>query len=334
MTTARIALDAMGGDHAPAATVAGAREALDRDSEISVLLVGEPAALRRELGSFESSRLEVVPASEVVGGGDAATDAVRKEDSSIRRAAELVRDRRADGLVAAGNTGAAVAAATVFIKLIPGVRRPGIAVTLPSLRGPVVLCDAGANLHCKSIHLFHYGVLAAEYARRMHEVSKPRVGLMNIGSEEGKGTSLLQETGEMLAGVGHIDFAGNIEGNDVFTGDCHVIVAEGFTGNVILKTAEGLHEMVAHRLGDLGKIIAAAGGEANDAYQRFQHALDYSEHGGAPLLGINGLVLIAHGRSGPKAVRNAILQAARFHRSGALAAMTRDIAATHGETSA
>ncbi len=332
MTTARIALDAMGGDHAPVATVAGAREALERDAEVSVLLVGDPGALRRELGGFDSPRLEVVAASEVVGGGDAATDAVRKEDSSIRRAAELVRDQRADGLVAAGNTGAAVAAATVFIRLIPGVRRPGIAVTLPSLRGPVVLCDAGANLHCKSIHLFHYGILAAEYARRMLDVAKPRVGLMNIGSEEGKGTSLLQETGEMLAGIGHIDFVGNIEGNDVFTGDCHVIVAEGFTGNVILKTAEGLHEMVAHRLGDLGKIIAASGTEAMDAYKRFQHALDYSEHGGAPLLGINKLVLIAHGRSGPKAVRNAILQAARIHRSGALAAMTRDIAATHEES--
>lgn len=332
MTTARIALDAMGGDHAPAATVAGAREALERDSDVSVLLVGEPTALRRELAGFESSRLELVAASEVVAGGDAATDAVRKDDSSIRRAAELVRDRRADGLVAAGNTGAAVAAATVFIKLIPGVRRPGIAVILPSLHGQVVLCDAGANLHCKPIHLFHYGILAAEYARRMFGMERPRVGLMNIGSEEGKGTSLLQETGEMLARIDNIDFAGNVEGNDVFTGDCNVIVAEGFTGNVILKTAEGLHEMVAHRLGDLGDIIAAAGGEAMAAYKRFQHALDYSEHGGAPLLGINGLVLIAHGRSGPKAVRNAILQAARIHRSGALAAMTRDIAATNGES--
>jgi glycerol-3-phosphate acyltransferase PlsX len=157
---------------------------------------------------------------------------------------------------------------------------------------------------------------------------------MNIGSEEGKGTSLLQETSELLSKVKHIDFVGNVEGNDVFTGHCHVIVAEGFTGNVILKTAEGLHEMVAHRLADLGKIIVASGGEASAAYQRFQQALDYSEHGGAPLLGINGLVLIAHGRSGPKAIRNAILQAARFHRSGALAAMTRDIAALHGEASA
>jgi glycerol-3-phosphate acyltransferase PlsX len=334
MITARVALDAMGGDNAPVATVAGAIEALERDPAVSVALVGIPAALEEQLGQYPRDRIQIVAATEVVAGGDAATDAVRKEDSSIRRGAELVRDGHADGLVAAGNTGAAVAASTVFMKLIPGVRRPGIAVTLPSLHGPVVLCDAGANLHCKPVHLFHYGVLAAEYAQRMLGISHPRVGLMNIGSEEGKGTSLLQETSELLSKVKHIDFVGNVEGNDVFTGQCHVIVAEGFTGNVILKTAEGLHEMVAHRLADLGKIIVASGREASAAYQRFQHVLDYSEHGGAPLLGINGLVLIAHGRSGPKAIRNAILQAARFHRSGALAAMTRDIAAVHGEASA
>ena len=328
MVTARIALDAMGGDHAPRETVRGALEAVAQDTDLAVVLVGQQDAIERELGGVHHERIEIVHAATVVAGGDAATDAVHKTDSSIYRAAQLVRSRACDGLVAAGNTGAAVAAATVVIKLIPGVRRPGIAVGLPSAHGHAVMCDAGANLHCKPIHLFHYGILAAEYSRRMFGVKSPRVGLMNIGSEEGKGTALLQETGALLAGVKHLNFIGNVEGNNIFNGSCDVVVCEGFVGNVILKASEGLNEMIFGRLSQLARDIFGSDAQAAEGIRRFHGALDYEEHGGAPLLGIDGLVLIAHGRSKARPIKNALLQATRLHRSGALAAMTADIAAT------
>ncbi|MSR74055.1 MAG: phosphate acyltransferase PlsX [Planctomycetes bacterium] len=334
MVTARIALDAMGGDFAPRETVRGALEAVLHDVELAVALVGHRGAIEQELGGQRHERIEIVHASEVVAGGDAATDAVHKTDSSIHRAAQLVRSRACDGLVAAGNTGAAVAAATVIVKLIPGVRRPGIAVALPTTNGCAVMCDAGANLHCKPIHLFHYGILAAQYSKRMYGIARPRVGLMNIGSEEGKGTALLQETGALLSGVKDLNFLGNVEGNNVFSGACDVIVCEGFIGNVILKAAEGLNEMIAHKLMELSRDMLSSDSPAAAGLKRIHHALDYEEHGGAPLLGIDGLVLIAHGRSSARAIRSALLQAAKFHRSGALAAMTADIAATESGVTA
>ncbi len=327
---ARIALDAMGGDHAPGATVRGALEAVVRDPSIEVILVGDEARVAAEIASAGGvhERVQLVHASQVVESGDAATDAVRKADSSIRRGAELVLSGRADGLVAAGNTGAAVAAATVVIRLLPGVRRPGIAVTLPTARGLSVLCDAGANIHCKPLHLYHYGIMAADYARHVLGRAEPTVGLLNIGSEEGKGTDLVRETASLF-GRSTVNFVGNIEGNDVFTGRCDVVVCEGFVGNVVLKTAEGLWEVVASRLKELAQSAASSGGGSavGQLFEKFKANMDWAEYGGAPLLGLNGLVLISHGRSDARAIRNAIIQAARFHRSRALKHMAADVLA-------
>jgi glycerol-3-phosphate acyltransferase PlsX len=336
MIDARIGLDAMGGDNAPRETVRGAVDAVGRDPEIEVHLVGEERSVWAEIEAAGGARdrIRVIHASQVVGCSDAPTDAIRKLDSSIRRGAELVQSRAVDGLVAAGNTGAAVAAATVVIGRLPGVQRPGIAVTLPTAKGHSVMCDAGANIHCKPLHLYHYGIMAAQYARKILGKEHPTVGLLNVGSEEGKGTGLVQKTAALFASASSdLNYAGNIEGNDVFTGQCDVIVCEGFVGNVVLKTAEGLYEVVAARLKELAQGVAAASGEEratsiSDLLKRFKANMDWAEYGGAPLLGLNGLVLISHGRSDARAIRNAILQAARSHRTQVLKAMTSDLAAS------
>jgi len=335
MVDARIALDAMGGDKAPRETVRGALEAITRDQKIEVVLVGDTKAVEAEIAAAGGSRerVRLVHASQVVGCGDAPTDAVRRADSSIKRGVDLVKSGEVDGLVAAGNTGAAVAASTVVIGLIPGVRRPGIAVTLPTAQGHSILCDAGANIHCKPLHLYHYGIMASQYARGLFGSQHPKVGLLNIGSEEGKGNELVRETAALFArGIADLNFVGNIEGNDVFNGHCDVIICEGFVGNVVLKTAEGLYEVIAGKLKELALSATAAGHErasgVGELLQKFKQNRDWAEYGGAPLLGVNGLVLISHGRSDARAIRNAILQAARFHRSQALRLMTQDIVAS------
>lgn len=336
MPTARIALDAMGGDQAPRETVRGALLATAADPELEVVLVGREDAIRAELqeaGDADAPRIHISHASEVVGGGDAPAQALRREDTSIKRAAELVRKREVDGLVAAGNTGAAVAAATVVVKLIPGVRRPGIAVALPTATGGVtVLCDAGANIHCKPLHLFHYGVMAAQYAKSLLGGKEPTVGLLNIGSEEGKGTELVRETAALFQKAPDLNYIGHVEGNDVFTGRCDVVVCEGFVGNVVLKTAEGVFEAITGRV----KAIFAESAGAADAgasagigaiFSRLKEKMDWAETGGAPLLGLDGLVLISHGRSDARAIKNAIAAAARYHRGGVLGAMKADLKA-------
>lgn len=336
MIDARIALDAMGGDKAPRETVRGALDAIQRDPQIEVILVGDQGDVNREIDDAHGSRerVRIIHTTQVVSCADAPTDAIRKEDSSIKRGTQLVASGEADGLVAAGNTGAAVAASVFVVRLLPGVKRPGIAVTLPTAKGHTVMCDAGANIHCKPLHLFHYGLMAARYARGVLGREHPSVGLLNIGSEEGKGTDLLRETAALFAqDRSDLRFIGNIEGTDVFTGHCDVIVCEGFVGNVVLKTSEGLYEVIAAKLKDIaqGMGLGASGGSVDvltGLFQRFKKNMDWAEYGGAPLLGLNGLVLISHGRSDYRAISNAILQAARYHRSQTLKAMTADLLAS------
>lgn len=331
----RIALDAMGGDRAPRETVRGAVRAVLADPKLCVVLVGDQAKVEAELAPLNapSDRLEIVHASQVIGSGESPVEGLRsKPDASIKRAAELVRDGRAEGLVGAGNTGAAVACGTLVLRLIPGVRRPGIAAPMPSRDGGLtILCDVGANIHCKPLHLYHYGILAARYAERLYDISHPTIGLLNIGEEEGKGTGLVKETSRLFA-QGGVNYIGNVEGNDVFSGRCDVIVCEGFVGNVVLKTAEGLFEAIASRikgfLGELASSGSASGGGSDALFKSFGARLDWAEHGGAPLLGVNGLVLISHGRSDERAIYNALLQAARLQRRGMLAEMTHDIEAS------
>lgn len=331
MADARIALDAMGGDRAPQQTVRGALEAVAQDPELHVVLVGrEPELLAQleDVADARRDRIEIFHASEVVGGGDPAALGYRKEDGSIRRACELVKADKVDGMVAAGNTAATVTAAVAVLKRLPLVGRPGIAVPLPTPKGQCTLCDAGANIHCTPVHLFHYGIMASLYFSAMFDQERPTIGLMNIGTEAGKGTGLVKETARLF-GETELNFIGNVEGNDIFSGRCDVIVCEGFVGNAILKTAEGLYEVMSRRMREIEGILDEVAKDGDDgvlnALRRFRSNADWSEQGGAPLLGINGMVLICHGRSDARAIRNAILQAARLHRKQVLHAMARGL---------
>jgi phosphate acyltransferase len=326
--TTRIALDAMGGDHAPKATVAGAVDAVRRDPDLAVVLVGEPRAVGAALDEARATdaerlRLPQVAATQNITCDESPVEGLRsKPDASIKRACDVVARGEASGLVAAGSTGAAVAAATLNWKLIPGVRRAGIAVTLPNRKGGhTVLCDAGANISCKPLHLFHYGLMASVYAKSMFGVAEPMVGLLNVGSEEAKGNELVRETKKLFDGS-PVNFIGHIEGNQLVDGAADVVVCEGFVGNVVLKVAEGLYESFA---GALKSTLAETKEKdpgllkvLGDFLGRFKQRMDYAEYGGAPLLGVNGLCLISHGRSDARAIQNALLLAARFTRQGVL----------------
>jgi glycerol-3-phosphate acyltransferase PlsX len=327
----------MGGDNAPVETVRGAVEAVRADPDLAVCLVGDRAVIEPELarGDGPRDRLEIVHATQVIRGHEAPVEALKsRPDASIKRAAELLKAGAADGLVAAGSTGATVAAATLILKLIPTVRRPGIAVMLPAAGGRhTVLCDAGANIHCRALHLYHYGIMAAQYAQDYLGRDNPRVGLLNVASEEGKGTDLVKETLSLFGrSPVNLNFVGNVEGNDVFGRTCDVIVCEGFVGNVVLKTAEGLFETIAGSMAELHKETEAVSPERGEMLgsmmRQFQQRMDWAEYGGAPLLGVNGLVLISHGRSDARAVRNALLQASRLHGAKVLQHMTEDLRAS------
>lgn len=325
----RIALDAMGGDAAPAATVEGALQAVQRDEALEVCLVGQEDAVRAELDRLDvadalRARLPVVHAPQVVSSSDVPVEALRsKPESSIRVATELVARREASGLVAAGNTGATVACAMMVLRNLPGVRRTGIAVELPARGGEhTILCDVGANISCRPLHLYHYGIMASRYAEGMFGVTNPTVGLLNVGSEDTKGTELVRETAALFAKA-QLNFIGHVEGNDVFSGRCDVIVCEGFVGNVVLKTAEGLYETLAATVMEL-----ATPEMGKTLMKDLQRRMDWAEHGGAPLLGANGLVLISHGRSDARAIRSALLQAARLSRRELVRRMIEDIEAS------
>jgi len=310
-----IALDAMGGDGAPRATVLGARQAVE-ELGIPVLLVGPTKRLRRELGRFRvvPSGLELVDAPDVVAMDDPPISVLRgKRNSSLSVCAELVRSQRAAAMVTAGNTGAAWVAAKSVLGMIPGVDRPALAAILPRSEGHTLVLDVGANVECKPHQLVQFAVMGALYAEAVLGVQQPRVGLMSVGEEESKGGTRGREGYKVLAGAG-IRFVGNVEGRDVFVGDVDVIVCDGFTGNVVLKVAEGLGEMVIGMLKEEAQRSPVYGAGllmAKGAFRSLKGKVDYSEYGGAPLLGVNGACLIGHGRSSAKAIRNAI----RFARS-------------------
>jgi glycerol-3-phosphate acyltransferase PlsX len=317
-----IAVDAMGGDGAPRATVEGALAALE-GYDVAVRLVGPIKRLRRELGRFKAlpARLELVDAPDVVGMDEPPVSVLRgKRQSSLSVCARLVRDGRADAMVTAGNTGAAWVAAKTSLGMIPGVERPALAVVLPKLEGQTLLLDVGANVECKPQHLVHFAVMGSFYAEQVLGMSEPRVGLMSVGEEEGKGGRRVRQQYQVLSTAG-IRFIGNVEGRDVFSGETDVIVTDGFTGNVILKVAEGLGEMVIGALMDEARRSPVYGAGllmAKGAFRNIKSKVDYSEYGGAPLLGVNGACLIGHGRSSAKAVRNAVHFAAQYASSGVI----------------
>jgi glycerol-3-phosphate acyltransferase PlsX len=313
-----IALDAMGGDHAPKSEVDGAIRAA-RSLGVKVILVGKQDVLRKELAQHEDIGdlpIEIHHASEQVTMEDSAAKAVRsKRDSSIRVASRLVRDGIAQGVVSAGNTGAVMATAKMVQGMLPGVDRPALASAFPSLTGtPVVVVDVGANVDCSPRMLAQFAVMGDIYSRVAFRKQRPRVGLLSIGEEEHKGNELTRAATPLLKSL-PIHFIGNVEGSDIFTGETDVIVCDGFIGNVALKVGEGLVDMIYQMLREsleatitrkIGYVLSRA------AFQDFKKRLDYSEHGGAPLLGVKGVCIITHGRSNANAIKNAIRVAAEL----------------------
>ncbi len=302
----------MGGDFAPAAIVEGAVLALRDYSDIQELfLVGDEAKVRAECqrhGTVDS-RVTFVHASQIVSMSDAAVDGVRrKKDSSVSRAVDLVKEGKAQAIVSAGHTGAAVAATTIKLRMLEGIERPGIATVMPTEHSAVILVDAGANIHAKPIHLLQYGIMGSLYSHHVLGYERPRVGLMSIGEEDQKGNDLTKETFKLLE-RSTLNFVGNVEGHDVFEGNVEVIVCDGFVGNVVLKTAESLANALFRWLKkeiNRTPIRQAGGLLARDAFRVIRRKTDPAEYGGAQLLGINGVCIIGHGGSSPKAIRNAI----------------------------
>lgn len=306
----RIVVDAMGGDYAPDVVIEGTISAV-REYGVAVTLVGDRARINALLkkARFGSDLLDVVHASEVIEMCDSpATSVRRKKDSSMVVGLKLVRDGKADAFFSAGNTGGAVCAGTLILGLLPGVDRPGIGTVMPTLKGNVLLIDVGANIGPKPLHMQQYGIMGSVYAREILGKPDPSVGLLNVGEEESKGTELLKESFELLSGS-NINFIGNVEGKHIFAGDCDVIVCDGFVGNVALKVAESMAEamqkflkkhIMSTPMGILGGLML------KPSFKRLKKDLDYSEYGGAPLLGVNGVVIIGHGRSNAHAIKNAI----------------------------
>jgi len=314
MTDARIALDVMGGDHAPEVVLDGAVEA-QAEGQVPaerVLLVGDEAVIQEGLAARGSTEVgfRVQHASQVVGMGEKAAVALRsKPDSSIAVGVGAVKQGAAGAFVSMGNTGAVVGASTLVLRTLPGVRRPGIAVNLELTGKPLTLLDMGANVAPQAQHLAQYGVMGAILQRDVLGVESPRVGLLNIGEEAGKGNALLREAYDLLA-AGHGDaFVGNVEPGDLFQSAEGVVVADGFTGNVVLKLMEGVAGFMFQRIqAELGRHGAEWGPEA---LGNVRSQIDYSEYGGALLLGVDGVVVIGHGRSDARAVANALGLAAR-----------------------
>jgi glycerol-3-phosphate acyltransferase PlsX len=318
MTT--IALDAMGGDHAPQPEVEGAVAAA-RELGVRVLLVGKPDVVGRELAQHAHRGLpiEIIPATEVITMHDSPVQAYRKKkDSSVHVAARLVKSGEADGLVSAGNTGAVMATSHFLLGTLPSVDRPALAAPFPTTRGTVsVMLDVGANVDSKPAHLAQFAVMGEIYYRALFGTRRPKVALLSIGEEEIKGNDLTREAFHRLKQM-PLNFAGNVEGRDVFAGNVDVIVCDGFIGNVALKISEGLVEHMTTTLKQaLSSRLAAQLGYlmSRKAFAEFRKKLDYSEYGGAPLLGVKGITIIGHGRSNANAIKNAIRIAAELSRA-------------------
>jgi len=305
----------MGGDHAPREIVQGAVLAT-REAPVDILLVGREEDVRPELASFSSDpSLSVIDAREVVEMNDTALSPLRrKRNSSVRVCANLVSEGKADAFVSAGNTGATWTSAKMVLGMIEGVSRPALAAVLPSLHGHTILLDVGANVDSKPQQLREFAVMGHFYSQMLFGLEHPRVGLLSIGEEEGKGNELTRETYRVLKETG-LNFIGNVEGRDIYNGNADVVVCDGFIGNVVLKASEALAGMVSAAMKEelqataIRKVGAAL---AHGAFQQLKRRFDYAERGGAPLLGVRGGCIVCHGSSNAKAIKNAIRMAAEF----------------------
>jgi glycerol-3-phosphate acyltransferase PlsX len=306
----KIIVDAMGGDYAPDVVIKGTIAAV-KEYNAEVVLVGDEARIKSLLkkSQYSQGSISTYPAPEVIEMSEsAATSVRRKRNSSIVIGVNLVKEGKGDAFFSAGNTGAVVCAATLGLGLLPGIERPGIALVTPTLKGISLIIDVGANIDPKPIQLLHYGIMGDAYFRYILNRSNPTVGLLNIGEEEAKGTDFIRQTHELLE-KSSLNFIGNVEGKDLFSGKCDIIICDGFVGNVALKVSESAAEamqvflkrhILSSTLGKLGLLFLMP------SLKRFKKDIDYAEYGGAPLLGVNGVVIIGHGRSNVKAIKNAI----------------------------
>ncbi len=331
----RIAVDAMGGDFAPREIVAGAVEAC-RELGVDLLVVGNEIEVQNELKRHATSglKLEVVPASEAIAMDEHPATAVkRKKDSSLVVANRLVKDGTAAAVISAGNTGAAMAASLLTLGRIPGIDRPAIASPMPTRTGVSVLLDAGANADCEPEYLLQFAMMGTIYAEQVLGIPKPRVGLLSIGEEETKGNKLTLATHQLLK-QGKLNFIGNIEGRDVHRGTCDVIVCDGFVGNIVLKLSEGLASVLMSQIKEAvsSSLISIAGGVLiKNSLHKLRSSMDYTEYGGAPLLGLNGVSLISHGSSNAKAIKNAIKAAQRAVREGVIEKIAATVKANEND---
>lgn len=326
----RVALDAMGGDYAPSVNVEGAVETVNEQDDIEVILVGNEELIRREIQNkrYDLQRISIVHASQVIEMHDASTAAIRKKkDSSIRVGIELVKAGRADAFVSAGHSGVVMATSLLLLGMSQGVDRPAIAAVMPTIRDTFIMLDVGANVDCKPENLLQFALMGNTYCRHILGRDDPRVALLSIGEEDTKGNELTKEAFKLIK-PSRLNFIGNIEGKDIFTGKADVVVCDGFIGNVALKISEGLADSLLKMLkreitnvstGRLGYLMM------KPAIKNFKKRTDYDEYGGAPLLGINGASIISHGRSSSKAIKNALKVASDYARKKVYEAISVDI---------
>ena len=319
----RIAVDAMGGDNAPDEIVAGALESLEfLEPDDEVILVGPQDVVKKTIEKLAGKgkedfgdKLSIVHAPDVIGMDESPIESLRKKPkSSIPAMAKLSKHGQADAVISAGNTGACVAAFQMRMRNLEGINRPGIAVVFPTFEGPVTICDVGANIACKPINLYQYAVMASMYSKYLLGIEQPRVGLMSIGEEDAKGNEIVRKTRSLIKEDKNLNFIGNIEGRDIFSGVCDVAICDGFVGNVILKLTEGLIEGLFKAIkGELmaEKFLLAM--RFKSVMKRIYKKYDYNEYGGAPLLGVNGTAMISHGSSKSRTIKNAILKSKDYY---------------------
>ncbi|MDD5052428.1 MAG: phosphate acyltransferase PlsX [Sulfuricurvum sp.] len=313
----RIAIDAMGGDFGPEPIVKGTLEAL-KEKSFQPILVGKRDEILSLLPKGYKDKILIIDADDVIDMSDAATDALKRKESSIYKAIELVREGQADGVVSAGHSGATMSLATLRLGRLKNVLRPALATLMPTKSGQrSILMDAGANVDCKAEHLFQFGIMGYYYAKDMLKIENPRVGLLANGEEDSKGNEVTKEAFSLLKG--NQGFIGNVEGNNIFDASCDVIVCDGFIGNLVLKASEGVASTISFFIKQyIRKSPVAITGALlmRKVFHLLKKEIDYAEIGGAPLIGIKGCAIVSHGKSNPKAIKNAIFQAIRYVNTG------------------
>ena len=327
-----IAVDAMGGDFGPSVLIPGALEA-SRTDDLKVLLVGDTERIKAVLATTDTkgADYDIVQADEVVLMNERPADVLRrKKKSSIQIGCNLVREKAADAVVSAGHSGAAVACGMFTIGRLHGVERPALCTILPTEKTPVVLLDAGANVDCRPYHLFQFGLMGDAFARDILNYESPRVSILSIGEEEGKGNSQVKEAYELLKMAKNLNFVGNAEGRDIYTGDKDVVVCDGFVGNIVVKTSEGLAMSLTNMLKKVfmsGPLPMLGALLAKGAFKKFRRTIDYAEYGGAPLLGLKNLAIVCHGRSNSLAITSAVRMAGTFVRKQTVSKLAETILA-------